>query len=371
MPETFDVVFRGGGIKGVAFVGALEKLVAGKHATRRLVGSSAGAIFATSWAAGYTPAEMLKKVGERRDGKLVFASFLATARRPEWVPELLWGPLTGTMNTMIRRAAKLIPKVDPDKAEGWGAKSLALTIGGAVCDDQPFRDWMGDVLKDKGIDPVMPLKAFHAAINKARPQQLSLIAADITAQNALVLNERTAPDLPILEAVRMSMGIPFVWKEVAWKEAWGFYHGRDIAGHDVVDGGLLTNFPVRFLLDPHYSKAGEVLGPPPAGAAATVGLLLDNAKVIPDLPDVREDEYLVEAMPVVRLASRLLDTMLDAWDKDTLRQSAPAGNEDAFLCRIGTRGIGALDFDLADDRLAALVNAGRCGMQEFLDRRKK
>jgi predicted acylesterase/phospholipase RssA len=78
MPDTFDVVFRGGGIKGVAFIGALEKLTAARHRVRRMIGTSVGAIFATSFAAGYTPQEMLKEI-EKRDesGNLILAGFVA------------------------------------------------------------------------------------------------------------------------------------------------------------------------------------------------------------------------------------------------------------------------------------------------------
>ena len=39
---AFDIVFEGGGAKGVAFVGALEVLRRHGHRTARLVGTSAG-----------------------------------------------------------------------------------------------------------------------------------------------------------------------------------------------------------------------------------------------------------------------------------------------------------------------------------------
>ena len=49
----FDMVFEGGGAKGMAFVGALRTLEDNKHTSGRLVGTSAGAISATLIAAGY------------------------------------------------------------------------------------------------------------------------------------------------------------------------------------------------------------------------------------------------------------------------------------------------------------------------------
>ena len=179
---------------------------------------------------------------------------------------------------------------------------------------------MADILRAKDVDPKTPLKDFHKTINKPRPQQLNLIAADITGQQVLVLNERTAPNLPILEAVRMSMSIPFVWKEVIWRANWGMYRGGDMTDHQIVDGGLLSNFPMRYILDPYFEKEINELGPPPGGGKALpVGLLLDGTKPAPDLPLGRESDHMLENVPAVRLGSKILDTMLDAWDKDALR----------------------------------------------------
>jgi predicted acylesterase/phospholipase RssA len=75
MPQ-FDVVFEGGGAKGSAFVGALTALKDAGHTTRRLIGTSAGAITACLLSVGYTPEEMLAAVNEKLDGKPRFSSFL-------------------------------------------------------------------------------------------------------------------------------------------------------------------------------------------------------------------------------------------------------------------------------------------------------
>ena len=53
-------------------------------------------------------------------------------------------------------------------------------------------------------------------------------------------------------------------------------------------------------------------------------------------------------VPAVRLGSKILDTMLDAWDKDALRQHVPEGKEDRYICRIGTKGVGSLEFEMTD-----------------------
>jgi NTE family protein len=55
----YDLVFEGGGAKGMVFVGALEEYFSRGHSAGRLLGTSAGAITAVLLAAGYTPAKLL------------------------------------------------------------------------------------------------------------------------------------------------------------------------------------------------------------------------------------------------------------------------------------------------------------------------
>ena len=48
--------------------------------------------------------------------------------------------------------------------------------------------------------------------------------------------------------IRMSMSIPFVYNHVAWQPEWGTYLGDDISGHDIVDGGLGSNFGIEMVM---------------------------------------------------------------------------------------------------------------------------
>jgi predicted acylesterase/phospholipase RssA len=54
----FDLVFEGGGAKGMVFVGAYAEFVKRGHTFGRILGTSAGAITATLLAAGYSAEEM-------------------------------------------------------------------------------------------------------------------------------------------------------------------------------------------------------------------------------------------------------------------------------------------------------------------------
>src|SRR3712207_4566005 len=73
---TFDLVLSSGGTKGIAFAGAVEVLERHRHATRRLVGTSAGAVTAALLAAGYTGKELADLAPEEAGPKGPFRSFL-------------------------------------------------------------------------------------------------------------------------------------------------------------------------------------------------------------------------------------------------------------------------------------------------------
>ena len=59
-----DLVFEGGGVKGIALVGAFSVLEERGYEPQNMAGASAGAIVAALIAAGYTATELRKIIGE-------------------------------------------------------------------------------------------------------------------------------------------------------------------------------------------------------------------------------------------------------------------------------------------------------------------
>ena len=131
----------------------------------------------------------------------------------------------------------------------------------------------------------LTLAEFYQATNR----ELTLIAADTTWQRMLLLNHRTAPELPVVYAARMSMSVPLLWEEVVWKAEWGPYHtwdpkqGRlmpnEMTGHEIVDGGLLSNFPIALFMASR-PDVSAVMGEP--RAKNVLGLLIDETLPVPD-----------------------------------------------------------------------------------------
>jgi predicted acylesterase/phospholipase RssA len=201
----------------------------------------------------------------------------------------------------------------------------------------------------------MTLSQFFAATGK----ELCLIASDTTAQRMLVLSHRTAPACPLVWAVRMSMSIPLVWPEVEWQAAWGQYRGKDITGHMVVDGGMLSNFPIELLVS-EQPNVTAVMGDKKCEQA--LGFLIDEALEVPGAPaagGAKAGGFSLDSLRTGRRLSALIDTMSTARDKDVIETF------DRFVVRLPALGYGTLEFDMSPERRGALVNAGRNAAREY------
>lgn len=349
----FDAVFEGGGAKGSAFVGALTALKERGHQTRRLIGTSAGAITAALLAAGYTPQEMLAAVNERQpNGKPRFATFMDRPTAADFGPDV-----RQNSDTMRALEAVHFPVI-----AGRAVLDLLLDAplypqlfsfvecGGAFAGVQ-FVNWLKEKLGAKGIAETDTISACY----RKTGVDLSVVTSDTTDMEMVILNHRTAPDVPIVYAVRMSMSIPFVWREVVWQPAWGTYCGRSKTGNIFVDGGVLSNFPIR-LID---ESVPEIMGNTDPDGALNLGLLLDETRAIPGTNPTVPPEPLGQSR-VVQRVSRLMDTMMGAQDNAEMR------SHESEICRLPVKGYGTTEFDMAPDKLKALVDGGYQAMTAHL-----
>jgi NTE family protein len=353
----FDVVFEGGGAKGSAFVGALQVLKEQGHNTRRLVGTSAGAITATVLAAGYTPEELLAAVNEKQpNGKPRFAAFMDRPAKADFTEPQ-------KDNSEIMHALHDVPIPLPRKAlinllldSGIYAQLFSFVECGGFFAGLNFVSWLTDKLAAKGIEASDTLSSFFAK----KGVDLSVVTSDTHDVEMLVLNHRTAPDCPVVWAVRMSMSIPFIWQEVIWKPEWGLYCGRPKAGNTLVDGGVLSNFPIR-LID---ERVPELMGDTDPDGALNLGLLLDETKAVPGVPDAGPPPPPLDHLRTVQRVSRLIDTMMGAQDNDEMRR------HEGEICRLPVKGYGTTEFNMSDARLAELVQGGRAAMTAHLASRQ-
>lgn len=207
-----NLVFEGGGVKGVAYAGALQALEEAGIISRLtgVAGTSAGAITAALVAAGYTAAEL--------------ASTMLALDFTRFEDGRLEGP--------VRLADEY----------GWYR-------------GEAFLDWLRARMAAKLGTPTITF----AQLAAAKQIDLRVVATDVCTHTPEVFSAATSPDTAVAEAVRMSMSIPF------------FFAAVRSEGRVYVDGGAAWNYPVEIFDDdaPNTATLGFRLdspGPPPPPA---------------------------------------------------------------------------------------------------------
>ncbi len=307
-----DLVFEGGGVKGIALVGAFSVLEERDYEPQNMAGASAGAIVAALIAAGYGAGELKEIVAG-----LDYDQFKDEALEDRF-------PMGKTLSIL---------------------KDLGIYEGKA------FEEWMRGLLEARGVRTFGDLVRREAVDLKYR-YKLQVIASDVTERRLLVL-PKDAPklgiedpdDIDVAGAVRMSMSIPIFFEPVR------FINGQTREEHLIVDGGMLSNFPV-WLFD-----AEEPQWP-------TIGMKLVQR------PETPIGEELAEPVPrggvkqVIGYLRSLVDTMMAAHDRLYVEQH----DFDRRTIGIDTLGVGTTEFDLSTERALALYESGRTAAEEFLSR---
>lgn len=203
-----DGVFSGGGLKGFALVGAYQVLEEKGYKFQRVAGTSAGAILASFIAAGYSAKEIENLLDE-----LEISAFLDPRKTILPLPFMKWLQLY------------------------W---RLGIYQGKAL------ENWFLEKLAEKGVYSFSDVPA----------GSLKLVASDLTNGKIIVLPDDLEsygirPDtFPIARALRMSCGIPFFFEPVKLQVG----SGDTI----VVDGGVLSNFPM-WLFEDEKGKKGTAV----------------------------------------------------------------------------------------------------------------
>lgn len=189
-----DAVFEGGGVKGIAFVGALQVMEQNGYTWENLAGTSAGSIVAALLSAGYTGRE-LKPIFE----ELNYLYFLK--------------------KTGLGRLPYVGPVIELIMHEGmYRGDRIELFVE--------------ELLRRKGVRTFGDLP----------PGKLRIIASDISRGKMLVLPDDLVEydlmpeNFSVARAVRMSSSIPFFFQPVRIK--------KDDKPNYIVDGALLSNYPV-------------------------------------------------------------------------------------------------------------------------------
>ncbi|AIF43456.1 patatin-like phospholipase family protein [Virgibacillus sp. SK37] len=191
-----DAVFSGGGIKAFAFLGALESMENKGLEIRRCAGTSAGAIVASFIAAGYTNKEIFKLISN-----LELTQFFDPPVITKIFPLSKWFYIYFKLG--INKG---------DKLEKWLYTHLANK------NVYTFKD--------------IPLENLKIVVSDISLGKLVVIPDDL--KRIYDIN----PDhFPISKAVRMSAGFPYFFMPKR-------IQNKTTRESLIVDGGLLSNFPL-------------------------------------------------------------------------------------------------------------------------------
>ncbi|CAG9609338.1 patatin-like phospholipase family protein [Pseudoneobacillus rhizosphaerae] len=286
-----DGVFSGGGVKGIAIIGAVKAIEEKGFSFKRVAGTSAGSIIASLVAAGYSSDEIFKMMDEinLKDFLDPRKTFLP-APFGKWI--LLYWRLGLYKGNVL---------------EGWIAEKLAL----------------------KGLRTFADLP----------PNKLRVIASDLTNGRLVVIpNDLPNYGIPIgsfsiAKAIRMSCSIPYFFEPVKIKSVDGC--------NVVVDGGVLSNFPMWLFDQENVKKVRPVLGIK----------LTTNGSNQPPKNNINNAIQMFEA---------LFETMKDAHDSRYISRK-----HEKNIIFIPTEGVLSTEFDLSDERKQALFQVGVQSANEF------
>jgi NTE family protein len=228
--QKADAVFQGGGVRGIAFVGAVAR-VEQDYDLQNLAGTSAGAIIAGLLAAGWNAADIESELSHE-------------------------GQYT-----------KFMDEDGLDKVPLVG-KPLSFVFEFGIYRGRFFERWMSGLLAKKGKTRFKDLPrpepgpnddTLPERLRKLYASKVQMIATDLSDRRMLVLprdlDELVAKpdDFPIARAVRMSMSIPGFFEPARLKDKRG-------KRHVIVDGGVMSNYPVWLLDDGTPDPAWPTFG---------------------------------------------------------------------------------------------------------------
>lgn len=188
-----NLIFEGGGVKGLGYVGALrilqEKGIL--QNIKRVGGTSAGAIAALLVGLNFS-SEEIEIILKNQN----FQNFLDGS----------WG--------LIRNIDRLITK------QGWYKGEY-------------FRNWIGQLIESKMGNPNASFKDIAEADASKGFRDMFFIGTNLSTRDAAVFSFETTATMSLADAVRISMSIPLFFVSVKNKD-------------DVyIDGGVIDNYPIK------------------------------------------------------------------------------------------------------------------------------
>lgn len=317
-----NLIFEGGGVKAIAYIGALEVLEQKGilKDIKRVGGTSAGAITALLLALDFNIEEIRNILWQ-----VDFKRFM----------DATWG--------VIRNTDRLLNEF------GWYKGDF-------------FRSWIGEIVKSKTGNSLTTFRELNDIKNN---KDLYLIGTNLSTGLAEIFSHKHTPNLTLVEGVRISMSMPFFFTAIRNKES-----------EVCVDGGLLDNYPIklfdrRSFIDNYFARTdyyetynkdkNNVNFDPYVFNMETLGFRLDSNKEIKVFEKLEKPES-IKINNFFDFIKRLVTTILDSQQNKHLHS-----DDWQRTVYIDTLGIKTADFDISEDRKNAIVQSGKLYTKRYFD----
>jgi len=305
-----DLVLEGGGVKGIALLGAVLELSDAGYTFPRIAGTSAGAIVGALVAAYQQAGRNLNDLVAVMNG-VDFPRFIDDGRL--------------------------------ERATGRLGEVVAAFIHGGAHSGDYLTEWLAPELEKVGVQTFRNLAVKDPGGTLTPDQSYSLVVhtADLT-RHALVRLPwdyhhygLVADEQRVVDAVRASMSIPFYFRPV---------HIRTSLGTATwVDGGLVAGFPIT-VFDRTDSR-------PPRWE--TFGIRLSSEPTpVRDKP----------VRTVLGVGIESLTTMTGNWNRYQQQESGV----NRRTIHVDTTGVDSVDFGISEATQQNLFENGRKAAQQFL-----
>jgi NTE family protein len=310
-----DLVLEGGGVKGIALVGAVAELARDGYTFPRVAGTSGGAVVGAVVAALQHRGEPVGRL-EEIARSLDYRRFRDRRR-----PAGLLGPLGGLLD------------------------AVSIAVHGGAYEGRYLVEWLSGVLGDLGVETFGDLRTDDPGDDGALHHRYRLVvmASDLSRRRLAQLpwdygEYGLDPDEQrVVDAVRASASIPYLFEPVLLEGV----HGTST----LVDGGLLSNYPIAA-----FDRLDEA---PPRWP--TVGVRLDALRL-----DHRPPPRPVRGP--VRTGIALVETAIEACQAEHVLDPCNV----ARSVYVDASQLSAVDFDLDEAERRRLVDTGRVAARAFL-----
>ncbi|CAI2457052.1 patatin-like phospholipase family protein [Serratia plymuthica] len=305
-----NLVFEGGGVKGIAYGGVLDLLEAKgiMPQIKKTSGASAGAIAALLVGLGCSAAEVTKILSD-----MDFKKFLDYN-----------GGFFGSI---------------------YDAHRLFNQYG--IAPGDYFYSWSRNIIKRYTGNADITFEKFEALKETKGFKSLYFIGSNLNSGLREVYSHQTTPRMKVADGLRISMSFPFA-----------FVAKNNQLGDLCIDGGTIDNYPVR-MFDYDFTASPPYIDVTTQQInTRTLGIRLDSANEIAQAAGQSVNKTAINNLCDFTLA--VVNTLLDIQTKVHLDS-----DDWKRTVYVDTLDVGTLDFAISEAKKRALIESGRQGVERY------